>query len=196
MGKVVARRSDLNVTINDLSKDATDWATKHFEFTTLTGGADVLAAHSKQYDVVVLSDVLYYEANLTLLRSALSRLIAHGGSIVIRVPNKSALIRLGELCGRLARGAEQTAMQSRIRFFNPEHIFIFRQRYLRNRLLGIGMQRAYVLASPLLASSRLHRLGPTLFQLAHFANCVSGKRLVLTPSMVVVGTGRSSSIIA
>jgi 2-polyprenyl-3-methyl-5-hydroxy-6-metoxy-1,4-benzoquinol methylase len=68
MAQVVARRPDLRAVVNDISPAATSYAAKYFGLTTLTGDAHELAAHRQQYDVVVASDVLYYESNLRLGR--------------------------------------------------------------------------------------------------------------------------------
>ncbi len=193
MAQLVARRPDVSVVVNDISEGATKWVTENLGFATLRGGADELAAHEGQYDVVVLSDVLYYEPNLRVLWDALSRLVSLGGSIVIRVPNKHILIALGQLWYHLTHTRAQQAMQDRIRFFNPEHIFLFRQQYLRNRLMSMGFTQVQALPSPLLGGRRGRVLRSLLFSLARSANVLSRHRLVLKPAMIVVGrrlTGR------
>jgi len=187
MAQLVAQRPDLKATINDISKTATGWAAGHFGFATLTGDANELAIHQEQYDVVVLSDVLYYEPNLAVLWAALSRLIRRGGSVVIRVPNKYLLICLGQLWYRFTHTRARQVMQDRIRFFNPEHIFIFRQRYLRSRLMRMGFRRVHTLPSPPLTNGKGVVLKSVLFDLATRVNQLSRHTLVLTPGMLVVG---------
>lgn len=190
MAEVVARRPDLRATVQDLSKAATDWAAEHFGFATLTGDASELAAHSEQYDVVVLSDVLYYEPNLSVLWSALARLVHRSGAVVIRVPNKAPLIRLRQSWFRLTHGRARRVLQDRIRFYNPEHIFVLRQRYLRNRIMSIGFRRVHAVPSPLLTSAKSPAAQSALFRLASTVNRLSRRTLVLTPSMLVIGTCR------
>jgi 2-polyprenyl-3-methyl-5-hydroxy-6-metoxy-1,4-benzoquinol methylase len=192
MATVVARRPDLNVTVNDLSKIATDWAAMHFGFTTLTGDANTLATHSEQYAVVVLSDVLYYEPNLSVLWSVLSRLTSWGGSIVLRLPNKALLIRLGHIWFQLTHTKVRRMLQDRVPFYNPEHIFLFRQRYLRNRLKSIGCTRVQFVPSPLLRTAKSPAAHAALFRLASIINRMSRGSLVLTPSMLVVGARRGA----
>jgi 2-polyprenyl-3-methyl-5-hydroxy-6-metoxy-1,4-benzoquinol methylase len=187
MAQLVARRPDVGVVVNDISAAATDWVAANRGFATLTGGADALASHRERYDVVVLSDVLYYESQLRVLWDALSRLVAPGGSIVIRVPNKRVPIALGQMAYRLTRARSRRALQDRIPFFNPEHIFLFRQQYLRRRLHSAGFTEVQALPSPLLAGRTSAATGSALFILASGVNRLLGHTLVLTPAMVVVG---------
>lgn len=186
MAKVVARRPDLRVVINDISKEATDWAAEHFGFATLTGSANDLAVHRDRYDVVVLSDVLYYEPNIKVLWNALSRLIRKGGSIVIRVPNKYFMIRLGQFWYRFTRTKSQQGMQDKISFFNPEHIFVLRYKYIHNRLMSMGFKEVEITPSPLLGGGNAYSLGPLFFQLAVKVIKMSG--YCLTPAMLVIGS--------
>lgn len=186
MSHVTARRPDLTATVHDISSAATNWAASHFGFATLTGDAHALAAHTGTYDVVVLSDVLYYEPNLKLLWSALSRLVRPGGSIVIRVPNRALLARVRQRWFEMTNSAHTRQMQDRVRFHNPEHIFVFRQRYLRERLASLGFGSIRFVPSPLLKSERLPAARTVFYQLARVANVVSAHSVVLTPSMVVV----------
>ena len=187
MGRAVARRSDLRVTVHDLSKAATDWAARHFGFETITGDITRLAASEHRYDVVVLSDVLYYEPQLRTLWTSISRFVADGGSVVIRVPNKYPLIRLAQAWYRCTHSREKRSTQDRMRFLNPEHVFILRQRYLRRRLSETGFHRVRALPSPPLVTKGRERLDSLTFKLASLLNAVSNHRLVLTPGMVLVG---------
>lgn len=192
MAQVVARRPDLTVVVNDISEAATNWVAENLGFAALTGGADELALHQEQYQVVVLSDVLYYEPNLPVLWSALSRLVCQEGSIVIRVPQKSGLIFVAQRWYRLTHTKAQQAVQDRIRFFNPEHIYIFRKHYLRSRLASIGFERIEFFPSPLLVSGSEQGLKSILFAIAQIVNKVTRRSVVLTPAMIVVGQRRTS----
>jgi 2-polyprenyl-3-methyl-5-hydroxy-6-metoxy-1,4-benzoquinol methylase len=192
MAELVDRRPDISVVVNDISESATRSAAGERGFATLTGGAVELAEHRGQYDVVVLSDVMYYESKLNVLWGALSHLVAPGGSIVIRIPNKHYLIAIGQLTYRLTHTAAQRAMQDRVRFFNPEHVFLFRRRYLRRRLLALGFALFQALPSPLLGGTKGAAPRSAFFS---FASRVHRMRqsLILTPSMVVVGRRQESS---
>jgi 2-polyprenyl-3-methyl-5-hydroxy-6-metoxy-1,4-benzoquinol methylase len=192
MAEFASRRPDATIVVNDISEAATRLAESKWGFATLTGGATELAQHAGKYDVVVLSDVLYYEPNLRLLWSALSRLISAHGSVVIRVPNKYPLMRVGQFFYRLTRSKSHREMQDRIRFLNPEHIFIFRPKYLRRRLRQLHFNAVQFLPSPPLTRASGLSLGTALFRLMNILNKLTLHRMVLTPAMLVVGTRRAS----
>ena len=188
MATVLARRPDLKVTVQDLSKVATEFAATTHGFQTLTGDADALASHGEQYDVVVLSDVLYYEPQLTVLWSALSRLVRRGGTIIIRVPNKAPLVQLGQLWHRTIQWNARRNEQDAVSFYNPEHIFLFRRGYLRRRLNSIGFNRVRFIPSPVLSGAT--RLGAPIFALAKLINRLTFEAAVASPAMIVVAKNR------
>lgn len=87
MGKLTAKRPDIAAIVHDLSPTATSRAAERYGLSTLTGDADALASHPERDDLVVLSDVLYYEPTLCVLFwSVLARLIRPQGAVAIRVP--------------------------------------------------------------------------------------------------------------
>lgn len=180
MHEVVRRRPDLRVVVHDVSTTATTFAATRFGLPTLTADTPGLASHPGRYDVVVLSDVLYYEPDLRMLWLALSRLIRPGGAFVARVPNKLLLMRITRAWRK----------RDRIPFFNPEHVHILGRRYLSDRLRGLGFARVRALPSPLLATGVPASLSHLSHRLAEAAHRLSGGSLLLTPSMLVVGTGR------
>lgn len=190
MAVLVRRRPDVVPTMNDLSAAATEYAARRYGFETVTGGVDALARHDGRYAVVVMSDVLYYEPALPALWSEVARLLEPTGAVVIRVPNKHLLIRLGLWKDRLVRRFRRGVLQDHVPFFNPEHIYILRPGYLRRRLHGLGFQGVRALPSPPLADERWagRALGAAAFRLAALANWMTGHRVVLTPGMLIVGT--------
>jgi len=189
MAVLAGRRPDVVATVNDLSVAATEYAARHHGFETVTGGAEALAGHDGRYHVVVMSDVLYYEPALPALWSAVARLLRPDGAVVIRVPNKYWLTRVGLWRDGLADAAGRRAPRDRVPFFNPEHIYILRQRYLRQRLRGLGFRRVRALPSPLLARGEGALLDAVAFRIAAVAGRVSGQRAVLTPGMLLVASG-------
>jgi SAM-dependent methyltransferase len=191
MTHVVDRRPDLDVTVNDLSETATAWAAEHFGFSTLTGNARALADHGGRYDLVVLSDVLYYEPDIALLWQALSRLVGPEGAILIRIPNKTLAMRLGQTWLRLRHGRREQEMQSQMPFFNPEHIYVFTQPYLRRRLADMGFRHIDFLPSPPRQRGRPPAWLGGYVKSASLVNRISGHRLVITPSQLVVGLNRA-----
>jgi 2-polyprenyl-3-methyl-5-hydroxy-6-metoxy-1,4-benzoquinol methylase len=189
MHRVRRRRSDLTVVLNDLSESATNYATEHFGIPTIAGDAHAVCRDGARYDVVVLSDVLYYEPEIAVLWSVLPTLMAPRGSVVIRVPNKFHLLRATQSAKDLLSSPRQRATQVNISFFNPEHLLLLSRRYLETRLRTLGFGDIKCLPSPLLHSSALpNALSHGLFQFARLANAMSGGRLVTTPSMVVCAT--------
>jgi SAM-dependent methyltransferase len=186
MHALIARRPDLAVVVNDLSASATKYASEHFGIPTITGDVRALCRDGARYDVVVLSDVLYYEPDIAEMWSALQTLMARRGSVVIRVPNRFHLLRVSQSLRNLLRSPQQRAMQTDIRFFNPEHVLLLSRRYLEGRLRRLGFANIHCLPSPLLRSEAVpDAVSQFTFQFARLANAVSGGRLVVTPSMVV-----------
>jgi len=194
MAHVVARRPDLCVVVNDIAAIATSSAAERFGFATLTGDAHALAEHDGRYDVIVLSDMLVYEPDIHLLWTALGRLLAPGGSVVIRSQNKWLLIRLWQRWYRATRPRGRQRLQDRIRAFNPEHIYVIRSSYLKRRLEDLGLRHVRVLPSPQLAAPGTRLLTSLYFAFASALNRLSRGAVALTPSIVVVGTERRRQI--
>lgn len=194
MAHVVARRPDVYVVLNDIAEVATRSAAGRFGFATLTGDARALAEHEGKYDVIVMSDVLCYEPDIRLLWTALGRLLAPGGSVVIRRQNKALLIQLWQRWYRATRPRARQRLQDRIRPFNPEHIYVMRSRYLKPRLENIGLRHVRVLPSPQLATKGTTVLTSLYFAFASAVNSLTRGALALTPSVVVLGTERRRQI--
>lgn len=179
------RRPDVAAVVQDLSMEAIRHAREVFGLETLSGSLADLARHRRRYDVVILSDVLYYEPHLPQCWQLLPRLVAPGGSVIIRVPNKLPLIRLGQ-AWRRCRGADPR--QDRIRYFNPEHIYVLTRRYLTRMLIRTGFTTVRVMPSRLYRPRQRWRryAGAMLFGAAAVASHLTLGRLVLTPSQVLV----------
>jgi 2-polyprenyl-3-methyl-5-hydroxy-6-metoxy-1,4-benzoquinol methylase len=64
MNLVRAARPDLETWVHDISRSATSFASRHFGLPAICGDFNSLRAAGRTYDAVVLSDVLYYEADL------------------------------------------------------------------------------------------------------------------------------------
>jgi len=190
MAHVVERRPDVYVVVNDIAEISTTSAGERFGFATLTGDARDLAEHDGRYDVIVMSDVLYYEPDIRLLWSALDRLLAPGGSVVIRLQNKWLLIRLWQRWYRATRSRARQRLQDRIPPFNPEHVYIIRSQYLKRRLEGMGLRHVRVRPSPPLATPGTRLLTSVFYAFASAVHRLTGGTLALTPSIVVVGSNR------
>lgn len=180
LGKVAALRPDLILTLHDISESATAEAAERFGMATMTGP---LTALRGQWDVVVASDVLYYEPSLRAAWDTLANLVRPGGVLLLRVPNKRAVILAVATLERLVQPAHHRQCQRRVRWFNPEHLYVFGRTWLQSRLVQSGFEDVTFLPSPLPGGkSALARQG--WYQAACLVRSLTG--LVFTPGVVVV----------
>jgi len=188
MHLVKRRRPDLTTVVHDLSPAATEYAASRFGLPVICGDFSTFEDHSARYDVVVLSDVLYYEHRLRDTWRILRRLTAPGGTIILRVPNKLLFIRAGHAVTRLRGRFFPRRIRDTVAFFNPAHLCILTRRYLQRRLRQGGFSRITVLPSPPLSGpSKFSRIVAGLwFGVASGIAALTGRRLIATPSMVVV----------
>lgn len=171
MAALQTRRPDAGITVNDLSPDACRHAAEVYGFHVVSGEPTTVQG---RYDVVVVSDALYYVAPLRETWDALARVVLPGGTLLLRLPNKAALIRA-------AGWATRDPLRLTIQGFNPEHLHLFTRPYLRRRLTGLGFTHVRVLGSPALGVGRLARL-------THWLGPVA-----LTPSVLVTARRATKS---
>ena len=192
MDEVRRRRPDVRITVNDLSEDATTSASRTFGFETIAGDAHALAKHAVTYDLLVLSDVLYYISDIASFWPVVQRLLRPGGILLIRVPNKLAVIRLGRMLARVRTRLLKEPLEDRVKSFNPEHVYIFSRSYLEQRLSSLGFPQVQVIPSPPLGnpSLALNVLSAGAFRFAKAVNRVSLGYLLPSPSMIVIGRYR------
>lgn len=193
MDMVRRRRTDLTAIVNDLSTAATRFAVEHYGLSAIPGDFLAVRERGRRFDVIVLSDVLYYEPRLAEFWRVLPELLTPNGTVVIRVPNKLHLIRAHEALERLTdRRGER--VRAEVKQFNPEHLYILDRPYLESRLKRLGFTRVACLPSPPVVDpdSLLKRaLAGAFYRAADVASRVSGGALVLTPSMVLTATRTS-----
>lgn len=180
------RRPDLHFVLNDISKDACDHAKSRYGFQTIVGGINKLEEASSRFDLIILSDVIYYESELRRLWNVLPRLVSEKGTIIIRVPNKLALIRSWQLLNRTITRSANSEMQDNIRFFNPEHLFVFSRQYLSMRLKNIGFERVFSKPSELLVNGRNDWMHPLLYYVCKAISILSFEKIIITPSLLVI----------
>ena len=185
------QRSDIKPVVHDISKRAVMFAADEFGLPVICGDIGALEAHDSRYDVVVLSDVLYYETRIADFWRLLPLLLVPGGSVILRVPNKLPLIHARQILSRLVHFKQQKSVQDRINHFNPEHIYILSRQYLTARLTQAGFASVRVLPSPPLASGIFQQqaLANILFGAATAISQLSDRRLTPSPSMLVIATG-------
>ena len=183
-----AKRADIHPVVQDISESALRYAATTYGLDVIPGALEGLAAHTGQYDAVVLSDVLYYEPDLPRLWELLRRLLADGGHVVIRVPNKLWLISMTARVQDLCMRRENRELQQDVPFFNPEHLYVFDRAYLRSRLVHMGFRNVRFRETPVLmgrpgAFSSAAVRGLRWFGAA--AAKVTGGRMLLSPAMLV-----------
>ena len=185
LSAIRARRPDLRLALSDISQAACDAAALKHGFRTICGGLAALEGCADDFDVVVMSDVLYYEPDLPAVWRLLPRLVAPGGSVIVRVPNRLPWIRIGTLLSRWRPGTAP-AQATHIPFFNPEHLYAFSRGYLLNRLRTSGFVDVGALPTPLLVRATSRLPAHAFHAAARAVHALSGGR-VITPAMVLVG---------
>jgi SAM-dependent methyltransferase len=177
-------RSDLDLTLSDISAVACEFAKKHFSIRAIHGGIEALKGEGP-FDAIVLSDVIYYEYDLAALWRLLSKISAENGAIVIRVPNKILLIRIIQKLKELMKPKFKRE-QYKISFFNPEHLYLLTDKYLKKSLRDAGFGSITVIpAEPLRPQG--FALGAAFMSFLFRAIWViSGGWLVLSPSKIYV----------
>jgi SAM-dependent methyltransferase len=185
-------RPDLRLVLNDLSESACELASARLGIETRCCDLLSLPSADTHYDAVVCSDVLYYETQIRLVWPALRHLVGDGGSLIIRLPNKAQAIAAGHLWRSLRRrlgGQTTDPATSKIAFFNPEHLYVFRRAYVERRLRQAGFERVEAFPShPLGGSAIKSLLANSLDRAASLMYRLSARQLIVTPSMLVIAS--------
>jgi len=184
------RRPDLSCVLNDLSREACDYAESKYGFETLLGSITDIELTTSQFDVIILSDVLYYESELHKLWAILPNIIAKNGSIIIRVPNKFTLIRLWQFISCAISSSENNEMRHEIKFFNPEHLYVFSRQYLLNKMKHLGFDQVFAIPSQLLIQNRTDLLPLFFYILSKILSIISLGKIIITPSVLVIAQNK------
>lgn len=185
LGMVGERRPDLRMGLNDLSSTACQWASSHYQIKVFCG--KFTACEFRQmFDVITMIDVIYYETDLHMLWDRATSLINDGGYLIVRIPNKITLIRVYlKFFSVIFRSSRD--LQATIKFLNPEHIYIFSRKYLRQRLASLGFEEVIFFPSALLARKPwLRWIYKLWYQIAQLVHRGSLGRFIITPSLTVV----------
>lgn len=193
LARLQKRRPDLNLVLNDLSIEACDHAESIYGFETIWGGIKELELVQVRFDVIILSDVIYYEPDLRKLWDVLPCLLSENGTIIIRVPNKLALIRLWQLINRAIPRPADRKINDKIKFFNPEHLFVFCRRYLLTRLKKLGFHQVHAIPSELLLRDPQDLWHPLFYHFGKIIWMLSFGKIVITPSLLVVAQNKNVS---
>lgn len=182
-------RPDLRMTLNDLSRQACLWASSHYHLKAICGRfAD--CEFEQRFDVITMIDVVYYEPELGILWERAASLIKSGGHLILRVPNMISLIRL-HLKVFSIFNRSKLDLQANIKFVNPEHIYFFSRKYLKQRLANLGFEDVAFLPSTLLIKRPWTQWFFVLYyKTAKLVHLLSLGHFVITPSMLVVAKRR------
>lgn len=180
-------RPDLSILINDISPTALMYAKKKYRLDTRCCSLSDLANHNEEFDVVSLIDVLYYARNISNAYEAINQLCKPGGYVIVRIPNKLWIIKLFLILDRLRVPKKDREIQDKVRYFNPEHLFIFSKKYMRSSLQKLGMSQIKFVPSEMLRRSltgiRINRIAYLICALIYY---ISFRMLILTPSQLVI----------
>ena len=184
-------RSDIQPVLNDISEKACDYAFREYGIRSYACPCYALPESVGQFDVVLVVDSLYYEPNLQLFGTALSQLVRPSGSLIIRVPNKIRLIKLRQMIYRLLNRNHRT--QNRIKFLNPEHLYVFSPTFLKAYLTSQGFVQIQFHPSVMLCSNSLSRdiFLKIFFIIARLVYRISAKQIIITPAMLITAVKKS-----
>ena len=190
LAAVQRRRPDLKGTLVDISDSACRWARETYGLEAICGSARALESVLAPFDVVVMSDVIYYEPEAATLWKLLPRLVADGGALLIRAPNVWRLIRACQSVLRAVGTRRAWARRDRIAFFNPEHLFVFSRRFLTRRLEAAGFEVVARPAELRVGNSATRFARARYVQFARLVYALSSGRLLLTPSVLLIARKR------
>lgn len=148
LSQVRDRRPDLSLVLQDASAPACRYAESHFGLATLCGDLTVLETLSRPFDVVILDEVLDYVPDLGRMWRLLRKLVAKGGSLVVRLDGRRSLVRIGAALGRIAGHFVQPARQDRLPFLDPDQLYVMTPAYLEGRLRALGFGDIEVKPAP------------------------------------------------
>lgn len=183
MHAVKERRPDIHAVVNDVSEASIAYARETLGLEVMGGAISELDC-SRQFDVAVLSDVLYYERDLPQAWNVINALVKPSGCVILRGPNKLHMIRLSQFLRSVLR--KRGALDDSVPYFNPEHRYILSRGYLVGRLKSLGFARVRVLPSPTLRphSKTARAIADLAYGVAAIVNTLT--RAVVSPAMVVV----------
>lgn len=189
LDKIITVRPDINCTLSDLSEQSCNYCTETYAIESICCDIPGLQRLNVCFDTVIMIDVIYYEPEINaMFRTIENMLDPKNGVLVIRIPNKLMLIKVCQFLLTKFGSNKSKFFQSKVKYFNPEHIYIFSQYYLRRKLKKAGFNEVTFIPSPLLNKSggNANFIWRIYFLFAKAVAKVTLGKLILTPSMVVV----------
>jgi len=194
LNKVRKLRPDIIPDLNDLSECSCKFCTETYGIQSFCGDMTDLLKVNARYNSILLIDVIYYESKLNKMFETIDKLLSSGqGIIIIRIPNKIFLIRIYQLIFNLLGSSNDKFFQSHIKHFNPEHIYIFTQLYLRKKLQETGFKNIIFSPSPMLTKGHGEEgvISRIFFRIANIISKLTLGKLILTPSVIVIANKSS-----
>lgn len=190
LNNIKNRRPDIHVTLNDLSRISCDYCSEAYGIKSICCGIPSLQKLNVHFNTILMIDVIYYEPKLNEMFSTISKLLEpdEQSTLIIRVPNKLRLIVFCQSLLNLFGSSRKLEFQGSVKYFNPEHIYIFSKSYLKCRLKELGFNRVTFIPSPLLskANEKEGFYNRIFFQFANVICKLTAGKMILSPSMVVI----------
>ena len=184
-------RPDTEIKLNDLSLQSCEYCSETFGIDSICCAISDLKKNGGKFNTILLIDVIYYEPQLNEMFDTISNLLGPDqGALIIRIPNKLELIKIFQLKLRYFSSHKKRSFQNTVRFFNPEHIYIFSKYYINARLKKLGFSKVTFIPSPSLCKRRnsVNFGMQILFWVSKVINKLTFGKLILTPSMIVIAT--------
>lgn len=173
--KLKEKFKDLKCSMSDISSQACNIAEKKGIEADCCKISEI-KVREKQ-DIVLALDVLYYDLNVKSSLQALSDVTSDEGVLILRLPNKYRLIKFYWLIVGMRR------FPPVLKFFNPEHVLMFRKSFIEKSLYDVGFSKVQVIPSPLLVG-RIPLISSIVYRLSYIIYKIFG--IVLTPSMFII----------
>ena len=182
-------RADATVKLNDLSKQSCTFGSEVFGIDSICCGISDLSKIKEKFDTMLIIDMIYYEPHLNDMFYTIDNLLCSDqGTLIIRIPNKLDFIKIFQLKLKYFSSQNERFFQDNVKFFNPEHIYIFSNYYLSAKLKKLGFNNISFRPSPLLCDSQKTRgaVMQILFMVTKVLNKLSFGKLILTPAKIVI----------
>ncbi len=173
LAKLKELRPDTDLYLNDLSPESCKFAEETFGLKTYPGSIFNIDSCDR-FSAILILDMLYYEPEIQKFWSKIDNLLDQSGQLLIRIPNRAALLKLVLKSYSFCRGEKFFSFQTKLPLFNPEHIFIFSQEYMKSRLKSLGFNKIQIIPSVTNFSAALDKFAEAI---------ASSLGIVISPSI-------------
>jgi len=167
----------------DISSKACDYARKNFNLEVYNKELRNINLPKEYFDFITIIDTLYYSENFYDDLSISYTLLKKGGKLILRIPNKLELIKFFLFLEKIL-GVRGPDTVKPIKFFNPEHIFIFSRPIIKKILKSIGFSKIKIL-NAIPTKSKQPLIYGFLLKLVSFLNVFN---IPIMPSIIIIAT--------